>query len=42
MLYLKDAVEFSCQANRVSVELFPGLEVALLTSYKGLPAVEKV
>lgn len=39
---LEYAVEFSGKAYRISMQLFPGLKVALLTSHKGLPAIEKV
>lgn len=35
-------MEFSGQANGVSVQLIPGFEATLLTSHKGLPAVEEV
>lgn len=39
---LEDAVEFSGKAYRVSMQLFPGLEFALLMSHKGVPAIEEV
>lgn len=40
--YLEDAVEFSRQADRVLVQLIPGLETTLVSRDKGLPAVEVV
>lgn len=35
-------MEFSGKANRVLVQLIPRFEAALLTSHKGLPAIEEV
>lgn len=40
--YLENAVEFSGEAYRVSMQLLPGLEFALIMSHKRLPAIEKV
>lgn len=40
--YLDNAVEFSGEAYRVSMQLLPGLEFALIMSHKRLPAIEKV